>query len=149
MKTSVFLNTNLKVVSVIFLSICFLCLKDSTCETRKNVFYFISKAVFVLDKIKFQLFRYSNVMMPSNGQAWNTKHILLNNLESEHSLVMKFGQFMWYYKMKIFIKKFCEKYELEISSRPFLVFKDSSVEGNLRRSSCWFGRVSIALLLHI
>ena len=43
----------LKVVSDTFLVVCFLSLKESTCETRKNVFYFTSKAFFVLDKIKF------------------------------------------------------------------------------------------------
>ena len=31
----------------------FLSLKESTCETRKNVFYFTSKAFFVFEKIKF------------------------------------------------------------------------------------------------
>ena len=43
----------LKVVSATFLLVCFLCLKDRTCETRKNVFYFTSKALFVLEIIKF------------------------------------------------------------------------------------------------
>ena len=43
----------LKVVSATFLLVCFLCLKDSTCETRKNVSYFTSKALFVLEIIKF------------------------------------------------------------------------------------------------
>ena len=32
---------------------CFKSLKDSTGETSKNVFYFASKALFVLEKIKF------------------------------------------------------------------------------------------------
>ena len=27
-------------------------------------------------------------------QAWNTKHILLNNLGTKQSLVMKFGQYV-------------------------------------------------------
>ena len=31
----------------------FLSLNESTWQTRKNVFYFISKALFVLEKIKF------------------------------------------------------------------------------------------------
>ena len=31
----------------------FLSLNESTCQTRKNVFYFTSKALFVLEKIKF------------------------------------------------------------------------------------------------
>ena len=43
----------LKVVSTIFLQACFLSPKETTCETRKNVFYFTSKALFVLKKIKF------------------------------------------------------------------------------------------------
>ena len=43
-------------------------------------------------------------MTSSNAQAWNMKHILLNNLGSKRSLVMKFGQFMQYYKI-IFLSK--------------------------------------------
>ena len=31
-------------------------------------------------------------MTSSNAQAYKTKHILLNNLESKRSLVMEFGQ---------------------------------------------------------
>ena len=44
---------NLKVVSATFLLVCFLSLNESTCQTRKNVFYFTSKALSVLEKIKF------------------------------------------------------------------------------------------------
>ena len=44
---------NLMVVSTTFLLVCFLCLKGSTCETRKNVFYFTLKAFFVPEIIKF------------------------------------------------------------------------------------------------
>ena len=51
-----------KFVSATFLLVCFVCLKEGTCETRKYVFYFTSKALFVLQIIKFQIFRYSNVM---------------------------------------------------------------------------------------
>ena len=67
-------------------------------------------------------------MTSSNTQAWNTKDILLNNLISKRSLVMKFGQFMQYYKIIFFIKKFYEKSGLGTSSRPFLIFKESSVK---------------------
>ena len=45
--------TYLKVVSAIFLIVCFVCLKENTCGARKNVFYFTSKALFVLEIIKF------------------------------------------------------------------------------------------------
>ena len=43
-------------------------------------------------------------MTSSNAQAWNTKHILLNNLGSKRCQVIQFGQFMQYYKI-IFLSK--------------------------------------------
>ena len=43
----------LKIVSATFMLVCFVCLKESTNETRKNVFYFSSKALLVLEIIKF------------------------------------------------------------------------------------------------
>ena len=52
---------------LLFLLVCFLSLKESTYETRKNVFYYNSKALFV-EIIKFKLFRYSNTMTSSNAQ---------------------------------------------------------------------------------
>ena len=53
LKTTTSVLVTLKVVSAIFLLVCFLSLNESTCKTRKNVFYFTSKALFVLEKIKF------------------------------------------------------------------------------------------------
>ena len=47
------LKNDLKVVSATFVLVYFLSLNESTCQTRKNVFYFTSKALFVLEKIKF------------------------------------------------------------------------------------------------
>ena len=44
---------DLKVVSATFFLVCFVCLNESTPGTRKNVFYFTSKALFVLEIIKF------------------------------------------------------------------------------------------------
>ena len=43
----------LKVVSAIFVLVYFLSLNESTCHTRKNAFYFTSKALFIFEKIKF------------------------------------------------------------------------------------------------
>ena len=94
LKLSKTFSVSLEVVSATFLLVLFVCLKAGTCETRKNVFNFTSKALFVLEIIKFYIFRYSNVMMSSNALAWNTKLILLNNLGSKVILVMKFDQFM-------------------------------------------------------
>ena len=41
----------------------FVILKETTCETRKNIFYVTSKALFVLEKIKI---RCLNFMTSSN-----------------------------------------------------------------------------------
>ena len=49
----IFLYKQLKVVSATLLLVCFVCLKQRTFETRKNVFYSTSKALFVLEIIKF------------------------------------------------------------------------------------------------
>ena len=38
----------LKVASATFVLVCFLSLNESTCQTRKNVFYSTSKALFIL-----------------------------------------------------------------------------------------------------
>ena len=43
----------LKVVSATYLLVCFVYLKESTFETGKNAFYFTSKALLVLEIIKF------------------------------------------------------------------------------------------------
>ena len=47
------ITRSLKVVSATFLLVCFVSLKQGTCETRKNVFYFALKALFILEIIKF------------------------------------------------------------------------------------------------
>ena len=44
---------DLKVACATFLLLCFVNLKESICETRKNVSYFTLKALFVLEIIKF------------------------------------------------------------------------------------------------
>ena len=83
---------SLKVVSATFLIFCFVCLKESTCETRKNVFYLTSKALFVLEII----FNFPDIQM--SGRHQMPKHETRNTRntritwEVKHSLVMKFGQ---------------------------------------------------------
>ena len=61
---------------------------------KEQCLLFHLETLFLLEVIKFSIFRDLNVMTSSNAQAWNTKHILLKNLGSKHSLVIKFGQFM-------------------------------------------------------
>ena len=63
-------------------------------------------------------------MTSSNAQAWNTKHILLNNLGSKHSLVMKFGQFMQYYKITFLSKNSTKNMAWKLVPGPFLFLKN-------------------------
>ena len=60
-------NLHLKVVSATFFLVSFLSLDKSTCQIRKNVFYFTSKALFVFEKMKFQNSTVLNFIMPSNA----------------------------------------------------------------------------------
>ena len=39
----------------------------TTCQIKKNVFYFTTKPPFVFDKIKFQNFTFSHFMTSSNA----------------------------------------------------------------------------------
>ena len=50
----------LKLVSAAFSLVCFVCLKERTCETRKIIFYFTSKALFVLE---INNFKFSDIQM--------------------------------------------------------------------------------------
>ena len=54
----------LKVVCATFLLICFLCLKESTCETRKNVFISLAKLFLFLRNqiLTFQIFKCHEVI---------------------------------------------------------------------------------------
>ena len=132
-------------MSATLLIFCFVCLKASTCETRKMFFISLRKLFsFLRYIIKF----YSNIMMSSNARAWNMKHLLLNNWGSKHSLQLNFAS-LCLLQNKIFIKKFYEKCDLESSPRPFLIFKESSVKRILWRWACWFRQILIVLLLHI
>ena len=76
---------------------------------QKNALHFISITVLVLEIFKFKNFRILNLKRSSNAYAWNKESILLNNLGGKHSLVMKFVQFVWYYKKKKLSSKYSTK----------------------------------------
>ena len=78
----------------------FLSLKESTWETRTNVFISLQKLFSFLRKSKFRMLDIQISWRHQIPLAWNKKYILQNNLESKHSLWMKLGQFMSYYKRK-------------------------------------------------
>ena len=86
-------------------------------------FYFFSKALIALEKIKFYNFKYRSLMTSSNTQAWNKKYLFLNTLGRKHSLLMKFGQFMSYHKTAWKLK-FHENWGLKTSSRSFWVCRE-------------------------
>ena len=71
----------LKVFIYYILASLFLSLKDSTCETKKNYFYFTLKALFVLEKIRSQNFRYSSLMTSSMR-----KHKTKNTFQSVNEI---------------------------------------------------------------
>ena len=69
------------------------------------------KFFFSLQKL-FSFTRKSNfrtLNIDISWNAWNKKCILLSNLWSKHSRLMKFGQFMSYYKRKKNYQKILQK----------------------------------------
>ena len=133
-KSSVTITLSLKVVSATFTLICFLRLNESNCQTSKNVFYFSSKAPFVLKKSNFRILHFQILwrhQMPKH-KTRNTFHWKT----WEYSLLMKFGQFMSYYKRKNFIKKFYKKRRLKTSSRSFCVCEEWSIT-SIGKWNCW------------
>ena len=87
---------------------------------------------FISRQKLFSFSRKSNIRILHFQISWRPqipKHktnTLVNNLGSKHSLLMKFSQFMSYYKGTNFIKKFYKNCGLKTSSRPFCVCKELS-----------------------
>ena len=76
--------------------------------------------VLVLEIFKFKNFRILNLKRSSNAYAWNKESILLNNLGGKHSLVMKFVQFVWYYKKKLSSKYSTKMLDFKRQSSTYL-----------------------------
>ena len=87
---------------------------------QKNALHFISITVLVLEIFKFKNFRILNLKRSSNAYAWNKESILLNNLGGKHSLVMKFVQFVWYYKKKLSSKYSTKMLDFKRQSSTYL-----------------------------
>ena len=110
--------------SLHFASLC-LGLNESTCQMKKNIFYFTSKPLLILEKIKFRILHFQiswRYQIPKH----KTRNIFHWITWKVNSPLIKFSQFMSSYKSKNFIKKFCKKYVLKTSSRPFCVCKELS-----------------------
>ena len=94
------LDIDLKLVSFAFLPVCSLSLKESTCETWKNVFNVTSKALFVREKIiilEFQIFKFNDVIKCLSIKQKKTFYLKTWKVII---VLIKFGQFMSYYKRK-------------------------------------------------
>ena len=113
------MENKLKVSSATFLLVCFECLKESTCETRRNIFFNFKSSLrsWYNQILTFQIFKCHDFI--KFLEAWNMKHILLNNLRSKQSLVIKFDQFMQYYKRIFFFKKSYKKCCHKLVPGPF------------------------------
>ena len=103
----------------------FLTLEESTSETRKIVFYIISKALFVLN------FRIVDIQILWRHQVLNMRNTFYQIICDLNSLLLKFGQFVSYCKGKHFIKKFYKNCNLETISRSFCFCKELSTQSIL------------------
>ena len=130
-------------MSTTFLLVCFIFLKEST---RKNSFYFMLKALFILEIIKFQLSRYWNVMASSmlKHETWNTFYGTIWKVSAVW--LWNFASLCNIIKPKFVIKLLHEKCDLETSSTLFSIFKGSSVKDNLR-SAYWLWQILLVLIV--
>ena len=71
--------------------------------------------------LEFSIFKFHDVI---KCLSINKTYILLNNLGSKHSLLIKFGQFSSYSLRNNFIKNFYKNCGLKTSPRPFCVCKE-------------------------
>ena len=116
----------LKVVSATFSLVCFLSLKESTWETRKNVFLFHFKSSFRSREnqiLEFEIFKFHDVILPEH----RTRNKFYGITREVNSLLMEFDQFMSYHKRKRFIRKLYENCSLKTSPRPFYACKELGI----------------------
>ena len=103
--------------------ICFICLIENPLKITKNAFYSILKALFILKIFKFLSRLFGHVGMTSQpGLEIIAIHILPNISQSKGKKTMKFGQFIKYSKINIFLQKLWRKWGKETSSRPLFIF---------------------------
>ena len=94
-------------VCYIFASLFCMFKREHSWKEKYFLFHFESSSLLRYQILNFQIFKCQGIV---KGLNMKHKHILLNNLGSKDSLVIKFGQFMQHYKIKFFIKKFYEKF---------------------------------------
>ena len=114
-----------KVVSATFLLVCFLSLNENTCQFKKMFFILLQKICSLWRNSKFRI-----VGIQISWRHQMTKHKARNTFYwitwKVNSLLMKYGQFISYYKRRYLIKKLYKNCVLKTSSRPFCVSKKLS-----------------------
>ena len=99
----------------------------------KNAFYFTSKALFVLNKVKFLFWHFDYVAKrldkkdQVNFRLYHVTAQLINNrnthidqqFENKGNQTLKFGQLIECNMENIFLEKSYTKCDREISTRPF------------------------------
>ena len=123
-------------MSATFFLVRFLGLKESTSETRKlekiESFSFNFKSSFRSrenQSFEFYIFKFPEVIKYLSIKE--IKYIFLYNLESKNSLLMKFGQFISYYKGKTFVKIFYKNCDLKTSFQALLCLQRTKHENSL------------------
>ena len=108
-----------KVVSATFLLVCFLSLNENTCQLKKMFFILLQKICSLLRNSKFRI-----VGIQISWRHQMTKHKARNTFYwitwKVNSLLMKYGQFISYYKRRYLIKKLCKNSVLKTSFRAFV-----------------------------
>ena len=124
----------LKVVSATFLLVCFKIWTRALIKFRKMVFISLQNLFSFLRKSNFRILHFQiswRHQIPKH-KTRNTFHWIKH--WSEHSVLMKFRQFLAHYKRKNVIKNFCKTCGLKTSSRPFYVCKElgtASIENEI------------------
>ena len=141
---------------------CVICFIEIPLKMMKNGYYFILKALFVLEIFKFLSRRFGQVgkmakirnvrltskfMTSQLGLQTIAIHILPNISQSKGNQAMKFGQLIEYNKRNIFLQKLCKKWCQETSSRPLSIFKKSLTWGESKWPAVKFQYISIAVNL--
>ena len=113
---------SLKVVFTTFLLVCFLCLKENTCELGKMLLLHFKSSFFS----RKPNFRFLDIQILWCYQV--PKHKTRNTFywinRSKHSLLVKLGQFTSYYKRTKLSKNFAKTVTWKLVPGPYVLQKN-------------------------
>ena len=100
--------------------VCLVVTKRMLVKLGKIFFIYFQNLFLFLRKLNFRFLDVHILWCHQMPKHKTIKRMFLNNLRSKHSLYMKFGQFMLFYKRK----KLCKNCNLTTSSTPLCVCKE-------------------------